>query len=93
MWLYARMGEAIYQIQILEQALSHCITIKLNPDLAESDANGFLTRQQNSTFGTVVKLAAGKNVYAGKMQKALDALLADRNWLVHHAMRDSQQGK
>lgn len=36
MWLYARMGEAICQIQILEQALSHCLTLKVNPNVEES---------------------------------------------------------
>lgn len=92
MWLYARMGEAICQIQILEQALSHCLTIKLNPDVKESEANSFLLQQQRNTFGNVVRLAAKKGAYPDQLQKALEELLDQRNWLVHHAMRDSQQG-
>lgn len=91
MWLYARMGEAICQIQILEQALSHCLTVKLNPDVKESEANGFLLQQQRNTFGNVVRLAAKKGAYPEDLQKALEELLDQRNWLVHHAMRDSQQ--
>ncbi len=92
MWLYARMGEAICQIQILEQALSHCLTIKVNPDLEESEANIFLLQQQRNTFGSVVRLAAKKGAYPEELQTALEELLEQRNWLVHHAMRDSQQG-
>ena len=92
MWLYARMGEAICQIQILEQALSHCLTLKLNPDVEESKANIFLLQQQRNTFGNVVRLAAKKSVYPEELQKALEEVLDERNWLVHHAMRDSQQG-
>lgn len=92
MFLYARMGEAICQIQILEQALSHCLTVKLNPSAEESEANTFLLKQQRNTFGNVVRLAAEKSVYSDTLQKALEELLLERNWLVHHAMRDSQQG-
>ena len=92
MMLYARMGEAVCKIQILEQALSHSITVKLNPDVNESVANVFLSKQQSYTFGNVVKLAAKEGVYPGRLQKALEELLAERNWLVHHAMLDSQQG-
>jgi hypothetical protein len=92
MMLYARMGEAVCKIQILEQALSHSITVKLNPDVNESDANVFLSKQQSYTFGKVVKLAAIEGVYTGRLQKALEELLAERNWLVHHAMLESQQG-
>lgn len=89
--LYAQMGEAICKVQILEQALSHSITVKLNPDVAETDANVFLSKQQSLTFGTVVKLAAKVGAYSDKLQKALEELLAERNWLVHKAMLDSQR--
>ncbi len=89
--LYAQMGEAICKVQILEQALSHSITVKLNPDIAESDANVFLSKQQSLTFGTVVKLAAKEGAYSEKLLKALEELLAERNWLVHKAMLDSQR--
>ena len=90
--LYTRVGEAICQIQILEQALSHCLTLKLNPDVAESEANSFLLQQQRNTFGNSVRLAGKKGAYPEKLQKALEELLDQRNWLVHHAMQDSQQG-
>ena len=63
MWLYARMGEAICQIQILEQALSHCLALKLNPDVEESEANIFLVQQQRNAFGSVVRLAAKKKSF------------------------------
>lgn len=92
MLLYARMGEAICKVQLLEQALSHSITVKLNPDVDESDANAFLSKQQSYTFGAVVKLAAKEDTYFGKLQKALEELLVERNWLVHKVMLDSQQG-
>lgn len=91
-YLYTRMGEAICQIQILEQALSHCLTIRLNPDAKESEANIFLSRQQRNTFGRAVKLSAENCIYSNELQKALEELLDQRNWLVHHAMRDSQVG-
>lgn len=92
MMLYARMGEAVCKIQILEQALSHSMTVKLNPDVSESDANVFLSKQQSYTFGKVVKLAAIEGVYPDKLQNALEELLVERNWLVHHAMLESRQG-
>jgi hypothetical protein len=89
---FARMGEAVCKVQILEQALSHSITVKLNPDVNENEVNVFLTKQQGYTFGKVVKLAATESVYPEKLQKALEELLAERNWLIHHAMLDSQKG-
>lgn len=92
MVLYARMGEAVCKIQILEQALNNSITVKLNPDANENEANVFLTKQQTYTLGKVVKIAATQGSYPDKLQKALEELLAERNWLVHHAMLDSQNG-
>src|SRR5690606_23506806 len=68
------------------------LTVKLNPDLKESEANSFLLQQQRNTFGNVVRLAAKKGAYPEELQHALEDLLDQRNWLVHHAMRDSQQG-
>lgn len=90
--LYARMGEAVCKIQILEQALSYSTTVKLNPDANENDANAFLSKQQSYTLGKVIKVAAKERVYSHSLQKSLEELLVERNWLVHHAMLDSHNG-
>ena len=43
--LYCFLGEALLKIQMLEQALSYSITIKMNPDETRENADESLKKQ------------------------------------------------
>ena len=90
--LYCFVGEALWKIQIVEQALSHSITLKMNPAATKEGADEFLKQHQSYTLGTAIKVAIKEKLYDSSLQDELNAFLGQRNWLVHKAMSESQHG-
>ena len=90
--LYCFVGEALWKIQIVEQALSHSITLKMNPAATKEHADEFLKQHQTYTLGTAIKVAIKEKLYNSSLQDKLNAFLGQRNWLVHKAMSESQHG-
>lgn len=90
--LYCFVGEALWKIQIVEQALSHSITLKMNPAVTKERADEFLTQHQSYTLGTAIKVALKEKLYDSSLQDELNAFLVQRNWLIHKAMSESHHG-
>lgn len=90
--LYCFVGEALWKIQIVEQALSHSITLKLNPAETKERADEFLKHHQSYTLGKAIKVAMKDKLYSLSLQEELSAFLEQRNWLIHKAMPESQHG-
>lgn len=88
--LYCFIGEALWKIQIVEQALSHSITLKMNPAETKERADEFLKQHQSYTLGKAIKVAIKEKLYSLSLQDELNAFLEQRNWLVHKAMLESQ---
>jgi uncharacterized protein YdhG (YjbR/CyaY superfamily) len=84
--LYCFVGEALWKTQIVEQALSHSITLKMNPDETKEHADEFLKQHQRYTLGKAIKIAIDENLYSLSLQDELNAFLKQRNWLVHKSM-------
>ena len=84
--LYASLGEALIKTQVVEQALSHSITLKINPDETKERADEFLRRQQRYTLGKAIKIANDERLYNISLQEELNAFLLQRNWLVHNVI-------
>jgi hypothetical protein len=81
--LYCYLGEALFKTQIVEQALSHSITLKTNPNETKEQADEFLKKYQSYTLGKAIKVAIKEKLYNLSMQDELNAFLEQRNWLVH----------
>ncbi|GAA4075214.1 hypothetical protein GCM10022389_21080 [Flavobacterium cheonanense] len=81
--LYCFLGEALIKIQALEQALSHSVTIKMNPDESKEKADEFLKKQQGYTLGRAIGTASEKKLFNTVIQEELNSFLNQRNWLVH----------
>jgi len=90
--LYCYAGEALWKIQIVEQALSHSITLKMNPDETKERADEFLKQHQSYTLGKAIKIALKEKLYDSSLQDELNAFLEQRNWLIHKAMAESHHG-
>ncbi|MCB9052703.1 MAG: hypothetical protein H6556_24970 [Lewinellaceae bacterium] len=90
--LYCFVGEALWKIQIVEQALSHSITLKMNPAVTKERAGEFLKQHQSYTLGKAIKAAIKEKLYDSSLQDELNAFLDQRNWLVHKAMPESKHG-
>lgn len=81
--LYSYLGEALLKVQIAEQALSHSITLKMNPAESKERADDILKRNQSYTLGTAIKIAIKEKLYSLSLQDELNNFLEQRNWLVH----------
>lgn len=88
--LYTYIGEALCKIQIVEQALSHSITLKMNPAETKEKADVFLREYQSYTFGKAIKIAHEKGLYSLSIQDELQSFLKQRNWLVHKVILENQ---
>ena len=88
--LYCFVGEALWKIQIVEQALSCSITLKMNPAETREKADEFLKQHQRYTLGKAIKIAIDEKLYSLSLQDQLNAFLVQRNWLVHKAMFENQ---
>lgn len=90
--LYCFVGEALWKIQLVEQALSHSITLKLNPSAKKEHADEFLRQHQRYTLGQAIKVAINQRLYDSSLQDELNMFLDQRNWLVHKAMSETHHG-
>lgn len=89
--LYCYLGEALIKIQMLEQALSHSITIKMYPDETREKADEFLKKHQRYTLGQAIKTALEKNIFKPAIQEKLNTFLEQRNWLVHSVLIGNEE--
>ncbi|WMW78625.1 hypothetical protein RF683_04060 [Flavobacterium sp. 20NA77.7] len=89
--LYCFLGEALLKIQIVEQALSYSITIKMNPDETKEKADAFLKKQQRYTLGTAIKIAIEKKFFDSDIEKELSTFIEQRNWLVHNVLIGNEE--
>tara|TARA_R110002167_G_scaffold366411_1_gene596183 strand:- start:31854 stop:32357 length:504 start_codon:yes stop_codon:yes gene_type:complete len=81
--LYCYLGEALFKVQIAEQALSHSITLKLNPVETMERAHEILKQHQRYTLGKAIKTSIKEKLYCLSLQDELNDFLEQRNWLVH----------
>lgn len=89
--LYCFIGEAVFKTQILEQALSHSITLKMNPSETKERADEFLKKYQSYTLGQAIKIAIKEELYNLPLQDELNAFLQQRNWLVHKVICGNEE--
>jgi len=89
--LYTSLGEALIKTQVVEQTLSHSITLKMNPDETKERADEFLRRQQRYTLGQSIKIANEKKLYNLSLQEHINTFLEERNWLVHNVISGNEE--
>ncbi|MFN0290046.1 hypothetical protein [Pedobacter helvus] len=88
---YTSLGESLIKTQVVEQSLSHSITLKMNPNETKERADEFLKRQQRYTLGRAIKIANEENLYNISLQEELNAFLVQRNWLVHNVIIGNEE--
>lgn len=76
--LYTSLGEALLKTQVVEQALSHSITLKMNPNETKERADEFLKQQQSYTLGKAIRIAEKEKLYKSPLQDELNAFLDQR---------------
>lgn len=88
--LYTYLGEALWKIQTVEQALSFSITLKLNSDADMDKADAFRKSLQHFTLGKAINEAKNNKLFETSFQEELYSFLNERNWLVHKSLAEVQ---
>ena len=89
--MYCHLGEALIKTQMLEQALSYLITIKMNPNETKEQADVYLKKNQRYTLGKAIKTALEKKLFNSAIQDDLNSFLNQRNWLVHSVLIGNEE--
>lgn len=87
--LFTLLGEAVWAIQHLEDALNTAIAIK-NPK-ATSRLEGYRIRDLNRKLplGRAIEKAKKEETFEADLKNKLQKFLAERNWLIHKCMYES----
>lgn len=89
--LYCFLGEAVLKTQMVEQALSYSITIKMNPTETKERVDEFLKQNQSYTLGHAIKIGIKEKLYNLLLQDELNAFLKQRNWLIHKVICGNEE--
>lgn len=88
---YCFLGEALLKTQMVEQALSHSITLKMNANVTKDRADEVLKQNQGYTLGKAIKTAINEKLYNSSITEELEAFLHQRNWLVHKVICGNEE--
>ena len=90
--LFTMMGQALLNIQVMEECLSMAITLKVDVGyprkVSRKEADVLLEKRRSSTLGQAIKQVSEHNLYEDNLQIFLKAFLEERNWLVHKSIDD-----
>ncbi|AWK04554.1 hypothetical protein HYN56_10060 [Flavobacterium crocinum] len=89
--LYCFIGEAVLKTQMVEQALSYSITLKMNPTETKERADECLKQNQSYTLGKAITIAIRENLYNLSLQDELNVFLKQRNWLIHKVVIGNEE--
>lgn len=95
--LFACMGQALFILQVLEDALSHYIALRKDMDLSKKtpieEANEYLDKYRSLTLGQALGLVRTQKLLSPSLLLELGNLKEERDWLVHKCMHENLKGK
>lgn len=89
------IGQAVWSIQHLEDALSMAIAIKMDfkdaalGSVPSDRASEILAKRRRPTLGVAVGLTREKSIFDEQLQRRLEEFLEERNWLVHRLVHQN----
>lgn len=91
--LFTMMGQAMLNIQVLEECLGASITIKVDVGhprkISKDEADEKLKhRLRKYTLGGAIKKASKNKLYSEEIHSALEDFLKERNWFTHRIVDD-----
>ncbi len=91
-FVFTLMGQALLNIQVLEDTLSRSITLKADVGhprkVSKAEVEELLRKRQALTLGKAIGVASQNGLYADDLQAALSVFLEERNWFVHKSTDD-----
>ena len=89
--LYCCLGESLYAVQILEDALSHAIVLKKTEPYHKNEADTLLKEQRSYTFGKAISIAKEESLLPKPLEIELSEFLKERNWLIHKSIAENKK--
>jgi len=94
-YLYRLVGEGIWQVQNMEDALQTLITIKVDVGqpgaLPQGQAFERLAQYRSFTLGKCLKVCKDNSVLPWQLAERLSEFKADRDWLVHRSVNSHSE--
>lgn len=91
--LFNLVGQSVWYLQHLEDALSTSIAmkrdIKMRGSVSEAKMHEILRKHRRRTLGDSVNVAKKAKIYAENIQNRLDDFLKERNWLIHRLIHEN----
>ena len=90
-FLYSCIGESLFAIQLLEDALSHSIVLKKTEPNQKKEADILLKKQQSYTFGIGLGVAKKESLLPKVIENELSEFLKERNWFIHRSITENKK--
>lgn len=91
-FLLTQLGQALLNIQVLEDTLSRSITLKVDVGhprkVSRTAVDELLKKRQSFTLGKAVGVAMQHSLYPDNLYAPLRKLVEERNWFVHKSIDD-----
>jgi len=88
--LFSLIGQSIWYLQNVEEALNTCITIKGDikniGSVSKIEGDNMLSKHRRNTLGTSLRIATKKNILSADLIKELKLFKEERDWLVHRSV-------
>ena len=87
-----RVGFALWQIQELESVAANyfVLLVQAQKGMGLEAGNLLIEKAKKKTFGTTVRRLAEAGLLSPQLERRLNDLLAERNWLVHGSREASR---
>lgn len=92
---YSLIGEAVWQLQNLEEALNVLILVKNDLKVinkfTKDESDEILNKYKLNTFGSSIKIAEKNCLISNEFLNKLKTLNNERNWLIHKLVYKNRQ--
>jgi uncharacterized protein YutE (UPF0331/DUF86 family) len=87
-----RVGYTLWQLAECEDAAAHYLMLRAGATkgMGEIAGRAALQKEQAKTFGALLSELRSNGIVEGSLEARLNALLRERNWLVHRSKRESR---
>jgi hypothetical protein len=93
--LYSAIGQGIWHLQNVEDALHTYITVKRDVRVRASvrleKAEELLLKNRSRTLGKSLRIAREAQVLSPSLQERIDTFKEERDWLVHRSVYQNRQ--
>jgi hypothetical protein len=87
-----RVGFAVWQLQELEAVCAKFLMLRtqLKDGVTEASYDALVEKALRNTFGVTLRQASDANIFPDALQARFNALLAERNWLIHKSRLENR---